>query len=81
MVTLNLSNLEINSTELDDITDAKLLALILAVEFFQHLINRLFLSNNEPHCFLQIDIILFVFFPFPSLSRMCEMLVGCNSVF
>ena len=39
MVTLDLSNLEIDSTELDDITDPKLLILIIAVKFFQHLVN------------------------------------------
>ena len=61
-VTLQSSYFEVDSAKLDDISNSKGMCLVLWTEIFQDLVNTLFLSDNQPHCFFEIDIIFFVFF-------------------
>lgn len=80
MVALDLSNLKVDSAKLDNITDTQLLALILTVKFLQNLVDRLFLSDDEPHGFLQVHIIFFIFLSLSRLPRMRQVTIVGDSV-
>ena len=67
---MKLCDLEINSTKLDDISNSYDLLLIVGEEILEHVVDRAFLANDQPHCFRHVDIVLFILVSFPLLLRL-----------
>ena len=53
-------NLEIDSTKLDNVTDAHDLRLVIREKVLQHLVDRPLFTDDEPHRPAQVDIILLI---------------------
>ena len=60
-VTVEGWDFEIDSSKLNDVSHAHHLTLVVWEEILEYLVNWAFLSNNQPHRLLKINIILFVF--------------------
>ena len=59
-VTLQWCNFKVDSSKFDDVSDSYHLLLIVWKEVFEDLINRSFLTDDQPHRPIQVDIVLLV---------------------
>ena len=59
-IALECRQFEVNSTEFDDVTYSHHLLLVIGRKVLQNLIDGALLTNDEPHCPAQIDIVLVI---------------------
>ena len=59
-IALKCRQFEVDSTEFDDVTYSHHLLLVIGRKVLQNLIDGALLTNNEPHCPAQIDIVLVI---------------------
>ena len=75
IVTLDLGDLKVHPSELDYISHTQVRVLIHRIKLLEYLVHRLFFSDDEPHGFLQVDVVFFVFFGFSCGLRVADHVV------